>query len=95
MNSETEYSLNCPSCIRFNMDDSYRDKERKGYARMRGIYDFTMATLILGVGVMMVFAKQLNIMRVIAVDDLVRYLFGSLCFLYGGFRLYRAIKKDY
>lgn len=95
MNKETEYSLNCPTCSSLIMDDSYRDKERKGYATMRSIYDFTMAAIILGMGVLMVFAKQLNILQAIVVDDLVRYMFGGLCFLYGGFRLYRAIKKDY
>ncbi len=62
---------------------------------MRRIYDFTMAILILGMAVVMLGAKKLNIEELISVDSSFRYLFGGICLLYGGFRLYRGFKRDY
>ncbi|MEI8074786.1 MAG: hypothetical protein WCH78_08555 [Bacteroidota bacterium] len=58
-------------------------------------YDLVMALLILGMAVVMIFAEKLKIEQIMAVDDTFRYLFGGICVLYGGFRLYRGIKRDY
>jgi hypothetical protein len=77
------------------MDNPYREKQRKSYVKMRTIYDFTMALLILGVGIVMFFGPQLKIIFIQDVDKLIRYGFGGLCLLYGGFRMYLAIKQDY
>ncbi len=62
---------------------------------MRMSYDLVMALLILGMAVVMIFAEKLKIEQIMAVDDTFRYLFGGICVLYGGFRLYRGIKRDY
>jgi len=62
---------------------------------MRMTYDLVMALLILGMAVVMLFAERLKIEQIMAVDDTFRYLFGGICILYGGFRLYRGIKRDY
>lgn len=66
---------------------------------MRMSYDLTMAILILGMALVMLFGDKFNI-PVIAgfisnVEPLMRYLFGGLCVVYGSFRLYRAFKRDY
>jgi hypothetical protein len=58
-------------------------------------YDLAMALLILGMAVVMLFPEKLKIQQIMAVDDTFRYLFGGICILYGGFRLYRGIKRDY
>jgi hypothetical protein len=58
-------------------------------------YDLVMALLILGMAVVMIFAEKLKIEQIMAVDNTFRYLFGGICVLYGGFRLYRGIKRDY
>jgi hypothetical protein len=58
-------------------------------------YDLVMDLLILGMAVVMIFAEKLKIEQIMAVDDTFRYLFGGICVLYGGFRLYRGIKRDY
>jgi hypothetical protein len=29
------------------------------------------------------------------IDQSFRYMFGGICLLYGGFRLYRGLKKNY
>lgn len=77
------------------MENEYRDRQRKSYIIMRVIYDLTMAILLLGMAVVMLFAEKLKINKFIEIDLSFRYLFGAICLLYGGFRLYRAIKKEY
>lgn len=62
---------------------------------MRRIYDFTMALLIIGMAVVMLGAAKFNIEQFLGIDNTFRYLFGGLCLLYGGFRLYRGFKNDY
>ncbi|HWB26030.1 MAG TPA: hypothetical protein VG738_11150 [Chitinophagaceae bacterium] len=81
------------------MDEGYRDNQRKGYMQMRSVADFTMAIIILSIGLVMVAGDKLGIPELtqllLSRDALIRYMFGGICLLYGGFRLYRAIKKDY
>lgn len=77
------------------MQESFRDRQKKGYILMRVTYDLAMALLILGMAVVMFFAERLKIQRIMDLDDTGRYLFGGVCLLYGGFRLYRGIKRDY
>jgi hypothetical protein len=77
------------------MQESFREKQQKSYTLMRMTYDLVMALLILGMAVVMIFAEKLKIEQIMAVDDTFRYLFGGICVLYGGFRLYRGIKRDY
>jgi hypothetical protein len=77
------------------MQESFKDRQQKSYTIMRMTYDLVMALLILGMAVVMLFAEKLKIEQIMAVDDTFRYLFGGICVLYGGFRLYRGIKRDY
>jgi hypothetical protein len=77
------------------MQESFRDRQKKGYILMRMTYDLAMALLILGMAVVMFFAERLKIQQIMDLDDTGRYLFGGVCLLYGGFRLYRGIKRDY
>jgi hypothetical protein len=77
------------------MQESFKERQQKSYSLMRMTYDLVMALLILGMAVVMIFAEKLKIEQIMAVDDTFRYLFGGICVLYGGFRLYRGIKRDY
>jgi hypothetical protein len=77
------------------MQERFRDRQQKSYTIMRMSYDLVMALLILGMAVVLLFAEKLKIEQIMAVDDTFRYLFGGICVLYGGFRLYRGIKRDY
>ena len=77
------------------MEPEYRNKQRKSYVIMRMTYDITFSLVILAVGVVMVFGKKLNISYVLTFDPLIRYMFGGLCLLYGSFRFYRGIKRNY
>jgi hypothetical protein len=81
------------------MENDFREKQRKSYNVMRVTYDLTMAILILAIGCLLVFGDKFGNKTlkefVTGLDPLLRYMFGTLCLLYGGFRMYRGIKQDY
>ena len=79
------------------MESDFKEKQRKSYNNMQTVYNITMGLLILGIGFMMFFNEKigLNLSEKFGGDSLMINLFGGLCVLYGGFRLYRGIKKDY
>jgi uncharacterized membrane protein len=77
------------------MDYDYRDRQKKSYTVMRVTYDITMAILLLGMAVAMFFGPYFKIQKITEIDTSFRYLFGGICTLYGGFRLYRGFRKDY
>jgi len=75
--------------------DNSRQKSERSYRLFKSIYDFSMATLILGCAVLMLGAKWFKLDQVLNVDAEFRTIFGGMCLLYGGFRLYRGFKKEY
>ncbi len=77
--------------------DRQRQADRRSFLLFRTVRDFTMSTLILGMAFLLLAGQHFELTRrlVLSVDPLMRYMFGGLCLIYGGFRLYRAIKKDY
>ena len=72
-----------------------REQSERSYRFFRKIYDFTMAILILGSAVLMLGAKWFKIEQIMNIDAEFRIIFGVMCLLYGGFRLYRGFKQDY
>jgi len=77
------------------MEDRFREKQQKSYTLMRMTYDLTMAILILGMALVLFFAEKFKIQQIMEADLGFRYMFGGICLLYGGFRLYRGVKRDY
>jgi hypothetical protein len=78
------------------MENDFRVREKKSFNVMRMTYDLTIAILLLGMAVIMLFADKLKIEQLAEKDnEFFRYFFGALCLLYGSFRLYRGIKRDY
>lgn len=77
------------------MNNEFENKRRKSYTQMRMIYDFTMAGLMIGMGFILFFGDKFGLDLIADLDSLMRYGFGGLCLLYGGFRMYRGIKHDY
>ena len=75
--------------------DPKRERSEKTYRIFRSIYDFTMAFLILGCAIVMFGAKYFHLDQVINLDNEWRIIFGTMCLLYGGFRLYRGFQKEY
>ena len=66
---------------------------------MRSVYDMGVGAFITIIGVIMLFGSKLGVPALkVFVEDRDPFLlgiFGGLCLLYGGFRLYRGIKKNY
>jgi hypothetical protein len=77
------------------MEQDFREKQKKSYRMMRMIYDLSMAVFILGMAFILLLAEQLKIEQLMLVDPMGRYLMGSVSVLYGAYRLYRGIKRDY
>ena len=77
------------------MKNDFENSRRKSYTRMRMIYDFTMAGLILAIGFILFFGDKFGLDLIAGLDPFIRYGFGGLCLLYGSFRVYRGIKHDY
>ena len=75
------------------MENRERDRSRRSYNHFRRVYDISMALLFLSMGVAMFFMEKFKIDLVVTEDTGFRYFFGSICFLYGGFRLYRGVKQ--
>jgi hypothetical protein len=78
------------------MENDFRASQKKSFNVMRMTYDLTIAILLLGMAVIMLFADKLKIEQLAEKDnEFFRYFFGALCLLYGSFRLYRGIKRNY
>jgi hypothetical protein len=54
-----------------------------------------MGLIILGIGVVMLFNDKLGLNLFEEMNPIMIYAFSGLCIIYGVFRLYRGIKKDY
>ena len=77
------------------MSNELEKRRRRSYVQMRMVYDLTMGALTLGVGLILFFGDRFGLPIISELDTVIRYGFGGLCFLYGGFRIYRGIKHDY
>lgn len=64
------------------------------YILMRRISDFGMGTLYVAIGVVVLFAKQFNFKSEFTLSIPAK-LFGVIAVIYGGWRIYRGIKKQY
>ncbi len=69
-------------------------KKRGKRVTLQTVADITRAVVILGVAVVLLLGTWLKIAFVMQIDSLLRYGFGGISLLYGGFRLYRGIKGE-
>lgn len=74
--------------------DSLSEKDKR-YIRMRSIMDVGMGLLWLAMGVFFIFIRYFNTGWEARFDDPTMKVFGGICALYGGFRIYRGYKKNY
>ena len=74
--------------------DNKPDLKTRRYIGMKSIMDFGMGIIYIGVGVFILFAKKLHFENEF-VDSVVGKIFACLVILYGAWRIYRGIKKDY
>jgi len=81
------------------MINDYKERQRKNAVLMRTIYNITVGILVLVIGVVMLSLDWLHSETlndyIGYLDPLLRYMFGGLCLIYGIFRLYRGIKKEF
>ncbi|HET7116674.1 MAG TPA: hypothetical protein VFI29_09295 [Hanamia sp.] len=70
------------------------DNKTKRYVLMRSITDLGMGFIYLGVGFVILFAKQLKLYSDFAGGTLAK-IFAVVVIIYGGWRVYRGIKKKY
>ncbi len=77
-----------------HMENSYRERSNKSYNNFRRLYDITMAVLFLSMAAAMFFMDHFKMNLAIAEDKGFRYFFGTICLIYGIFRLYRGIKQQ-
>ena len=94
MENNKNYYIANPDSKRELMDNDFRDMQRKNYNTMRNVYNITMGILILGIGLLMFFSDKVGLTLFEQFDKVMIYAFGGLCLLYGGFRLYRGLKKE-
>ena len=76
------------------MDNDFKDKRLKNYNSMRNVYNVTIGILIIGIGLLMFFNDRVGLNLFQQFDKVMIYAFGGICVLYGGFRLYRGLKKE-
>lgn len=70
------------------------DKKTRRYILMRSITDLGMGTIYLGVGIIILFAKQLNLYSDFAGSTPAK-IFAVVVMIYGAWRVYRGFKKKY
>lgn len=70
------------------------DRKTKRYIQMKSILDFGMGFMYVGIGVIIFFAKEFHLYNNFT-DSTPAKIFAVLVVVYGSWRIYRAIKKDY
>jgi uncharacterized membrane protein len=75
------------------MNDN-EQKRIKAYANRRSMMDLGMGLIYSAMGIFFVGKKWFGVNLDFPTEPF-NYVFGGLCLLYGGFRIYRGIKKNY
>jgi hypothetical protein len=70
------------------------DKKQRAYTNRRSIMDLGMGIIYAGVGGFFIVTGLLG-MEIEFPPKPFSYIFGAVCLLYGGFRIYRGIKRNY
>ena len=70
------------------------DPKTKRYLLMRSITDFGMGFIYLAVGIIILFGRHFNFSTGFT-QSVPAKIFGVLALIYGCWRVYRGIKKDY
>lgn len=75
-------------------DNDHNDPKTKRYLLMKSVMDFGMGFIYIGVGLIILFAKRIGLNNDFA-ESTVGKIFAGLVLVYGSWRIYRGIKKDY
>lgn len=76
------------------MIDDLEEKRRKAYVNRRSMMDVGMGIIYAVFGGFFGFSEFFGISMEFPPKPF-SYIFGGLCLVYGGFRIYRGIKRNY
>ena len=76
------------------MENERTDRKEKSYIMMRSVMNYSMGAIYLAVGGFLLFPEKLGF-EMVAFDATARYIFGGIIVLYGVWRIYRGIRKEY
>jgi hypothetical protein len=76
------------------MASEMEDKKQKAYINRRALMDLGMGIIYAGVGGFLIVTGLMGVEMEFPPKPF-SYIFGALCLLYGGFRIYRGIKRNY
>jgi hypothetical protein len=74
--------------------DEQKDRGDRRYIMMRSIMDYGMGFIYVGVAAFLLMSEKLGIKLAFPPKPF-SYIFAAICALYGGFRIYRGIQKNY
>ena len=81
------------SLERFNNDAL--TKQEKVMVRMRSLTNYVMGLLLTACGIMIFFPPKIIADKIALYDEVAIKLLGTICIIYGLFRIYRGYKKNY
>ena len=91
-------SLNYQACQNDFMSleefETTQDPKTRRYMQMRSILDLGMGLLYLGIGVVIFFSKEFHLYNDFT-ESTPAKIFAVLVVIYGAWRIYRGLKKDY
>lgn len=70
------------------------DQKTKRYILMKSIMDLGMGLIYIAIGIMILFANKIGLTNSF-VESTIGKIFAGLIMLYGVWRIYRGVKKDY
>lgn len=71
------------------------NERQRGISQMRTITNYGMGTLLIVAGFFFMIPTRYTENFLQLYDPVLIKIFGCLCWLYGGFRIYRGYKKNY
>ncbi len=78
------------------MFEDYEKRKKKQVSLMRSVMDYGMGLLILALGIFFFFRNKFDVpFNAKFPPNEIDKLFGAVCMLYGGWRIYRGYKKNY
>jgi hypothetical protein len=76
------------------MSTDYEEKRRKAYVNRRSLMDLGMGIIYAAMGIFFSFSQFFGMPMEFPPKPF-SYIFGGLCLIYGGFRIYRGVRKNY
>ena len=76
------------------MAADFEEKRKKAYVNRRSLMDLGMGIIYAGMGGFFLLSEFFGVIMEFPPKPF-SYIFGGLCLIYGGFRIYRGVRKNY